>query len=446
MGYFVIANSVARIPGMFGIIGAMFDSLQRFDIKIKLNAILGTVVNVPLTYLIVYCTRYYFSMQPQYGEAFGALIGVSLAGIVCGIVDFIIFGMMYRKMGFFIGNLFRVDFDKENLKEAFGFGGKLTIGNSFRAFAGVIETILISLYVMNFGSELGYYNMTSYTTTMLAVINEFLNALKPAISEAFGNRKMKLTEYYFVEGLKWMNYMLCFILGLMFVIGDNVIMLAGSQWAGALKFIAWHLIFAAFWPMAWFADTVFQGTGRAEYNTIVWIIEQGTRIILLFMLLPLLQIWGIIFSYIPGIMAKNISSLWIIQSKIQRFNFRFKQTFLIPAISALGMYFILSGVDRFFQTLDLFQNVLFIVILFFIGFNLYGFFTGLFGGYSKETLLEFKKGLQMVPVTKRLFLGLFKATELGFKLMPSKASTQNKLYILAQIEAQQLQQMQKEKD
>lgn len=190
--FFLILLSINRVPNFMGIVGLMFDSLQRFDVRVKLNAILGTIVNTFIQYLVILFFRSWFAKRHQYGEAFGAAIGIIIGGLLCTILDFLVFGYVFTRMGYRLGNLFRIDFKAENIRESFAFGFKLTLGNAWRGVAQIIEMMLISLFVLNYNSEMGYYGLVGHITAILAVLSGFLGALMPAISEAHGNKKLKL--------------------------------------------------------------------------------------------------------------------------------------------------------------------------------------------------------------------------------------------------------------
>ncbi|NMC06006.1 MAG: hypothetical protein GYA24_12395, partial [Candidatus Lokiarchaeota archaeon] len=158
ISYFTILASVTRIPGFYGVVGAAIDAMQRFDVKIKANAILGTILNNFVGWGLVLLFRHLYKDVPRFGEAFGAGVGMYIGGVVNGAINFCVFLAIYKKLGYYPGNLFRLDFGRVEFKEAFMFGFKLTIGNMWVALAAIIEVLLISVYVANYTEELAYYN------------------------------------------------------------------------------------------------------------------------------------------------------------------------------------------------------------------------------------------------------------------------------------------------
>jgi O-antigen/teichoic acid export membrane protein len=438
MSFFVIFQAIARFPGCYGAISMVFHGLQRFDINIKLGAYLGTILNNIIIYIVILICRNYFASVPRFGEAFGAAIGVVLGGYIASVVNFIIYIFIYTRMGYFLGNLFRIDFSMQHLKKIIGFGGKLTIGNAWRGIAGVAETVLISIFVLSYSSGLGYTGLVGNLTSILNVLSTFLGALMPAISESFGNNKKKLTEYYLVEGLRWINFFVFFVTAVLFATGSLLIALAGGQWAEALKFVSIQIFFALWWPLAWYVDAVFQGTGHTGYNTFVWIIEQGTRVLLLFLLLPIYQLWGIYYAYIPGIILKGVIALILIQRKVLRFDFHIRHTTIIPFISATLIFGLLYGLIQILPANNIPINILLIIGGFLVGFLLHGFLTGLFGGWDENTLNELLKGLKMVRSTEKVFMGFYKITKLGNQISPWKSTDLKILFEQAQAEAGEL--------
>lgn len=435
LSYFLIFNSITRIPGFFGVIGLVLDSFQRFDINIKLEAILSMIINNIIGYIIILLCRSYYSHLPQYGEAFGAGLGIYLGGYINTILNFLIYLIIFRRFGFHLRDLLRKDFNNQNLKEELKFGLNLTIGNSWRGIAGTIEMALISIFVISYSSELGLTGVVGTLTGLLSILSTFLAALMPAISEAHGNQKSKLTEYYLIEGIKWINFFLFFVMAVWTAVGERFILLTGSQYSGAIKYIPIQLIFAFFWPMAWYADTVFQGTNHTGYNTLVWIIEQGVRIILLVILLPIYQIWGMFYAYIPGIIAKDVISLIIIRRKVCKFKPYWMHTTITSAISSFIIMILIRVIAFFIPKEIISLNILLIVISFIGGLILYGFFTGFFGGWDSNTLTEFNKGINLVNSTKRFFSLLFQAVKLGYEKSYWKERFKLEIFSQAAIEA-----------
>jgi len=270
------------------------------------------------------------------------------------------------------------------------------------------------------------------------VLSGFLGAMLPAISEAYTNKKSKLTEYYIVQGLRYCYSFVFFMLAVLFATGSNILLLAGPQWAGSIKYVYWQLSFSFFWPMAWIADKVFQGTGHAGLNTAVWIVEQGTRLILLLFLLPIYNLMAIYYAYIPGILGKGVVSLILIRKKISNFRIYWIQTVVAPLLSALCLFGVLQFLQLFNHPFNAGYSILLMLGGFVGGYYIFNFLTGYFGGWDHNLLEEERQGIEMVKSTRVLFSSFQKAAMAGYQHSPWKDRFVMDLYIDAKKEADEL--------
>lgn len=419
LAFFTILCSATRLPNFYGVVGGVLNAMQRFDVSIKANAILGSIVNTIIGWGITIWFRDIYATNPRFGEAFGAGVGMYLGGVVNGFLNFMVFLLIYRHLGFSVGNLFRTDFGKSELKQAFWFGSKLTIGNSVMAIAGVMQMVLVSVFVVNYNEELAWYNFSGNLTGFGGVNSAFLGALTPGVSEAYGNGKMKLVEYYLIRGLAIAYSYQFFLFGLFWATGANFLLTSGPQWAGSIKYLYWQLAFFIWYAYAWWADTVFQGTGNSGKNTLVWFVEQGTRLTLMFVFVPLFGFFGLIFCYIPGIMGKCIVSTILIRKKICRFKFQWVHMFFASGASAGILFAILWFISRLFPAGDPLWSTVVLFGGFAGGLVAHNFLTGIFGGWDKNTLAEFKDGLSLSKLTK-VFNVFHWAAVAGHRLSPFK--------------------------
>lgn len=433
---YMLVASMTRLPGFYGVIGTVLNAMQRFDVNIKINAIVSSVVNQFLGWGIILLFRAIFKNMPRYGEAFGVGIGMYFSGVVNGAFNFIVWIFIYKKLGFSVGNLFRIDFTRNEFKDSFLFGFKLTIGNFWVCMNSIIAMFLVSVFVVNYNAELGNYNFTGYLTGLGGPIGTLTGAFLPAISEAA--EKKKLQEYYIMEILKWQYFFEFFLVALYFAAGASFLFLAGAQWEGALKYVPLQIIFAALWPLAWWADTVFQGTGHTGLNTGVWFVEQGTRLVLLPFTLYWFGIFGLLYAYIPGITAKGIVSIIIVRKKICAFKPQWMHTFLASGISGIFIYSIIASIEVFVPQGDLLFGSIVFFGSFILGFVLHGFITGFFGGWDKNTIEEFSAGLAMMKWTDKIYAPLLKAVKVGYRLSPWKERFAVQVFSEAEAEARAL--------
>ncbi|MHA1339812.1 MAG: hypothetical protein ACTSRZ_06705 [Promethearchaeota archaeon] len=424
MTWFFVLSSLAQFPGMLNVIVLMLEAMQRFDIKITAEMILGATTTNVIKYLTIIWFRNIFRYDWRYGEAFGAGIGMVIGDYFAQMGNFIIYIIIFKKLGYSVSTLFRVDFNKDNIKEALGFGAKLVLGNVWVPLVSLLEITLISIYVLNYNAEMGYLAMMKNITSVTSLLGTFYSALMPGISEAHGNKKLKLTEYYLIEGIKWTNFILFFLLAALASAGDKILIaFAGSQWYGALKYIPLLLIFTSLEPMAWYADRVFQGTNNTKYNMIIWIIEQGTRSIFLLIIFVGFEskyLWMLYLAYIPGIAAKDIAALIFMRRKIVKFRPYWMHTFIGPLVSALILYIINKLIVQLIWSDNVFITIFTFFIILIAGLFIFVFFTSLLGAWDKNTIDEFDKALSMIKTIKIIFSMLIWMAKLGYKLCPWK--------------------------
>ncbi|MHA1819788.1 MAG: lipopolysaccharide biosynthesis protein, partial [Promethearchaeota archaeon] len=442
MTWFFVLSSLAQFPGMVNVITLMLEAMQRFDVKITAEMVLGATTTNLFNYLSIIIFRNIFKHNWMYGEAFGSGVGMVIGTYIAGLGNFLIYILIFKKLGYSVSTLFRVDFKKKNIKEALGFGSKLVLGNVWVPLVSLLEITLISIYVLNYNAEMGYLAMMRNITTITQLLGTFYASMMPGISEAHGNKKMVLTEYYIVEGFKWTNFILFFLIAALASVGDKVIIIfAGPQWYGALKYLPILLIFGSFEPIAWYADKVFQGTNNTKYNMIIWIIEQGTRslfLILIFVGFQMKYLWTVYLAYIPGIFAKDVAAIIFMRKKIVKFKPYWMHTTIGPLIGALIIYIANRLLILYIHGDSIVVLIILLLVILFGGLFFYIFITAFLGAWDRNTLDEFKRGLGMIATVKFVFIMLQWFGELGYKLSPFKEKFRVDIFDKASEEAKEL--------
>ncbi|HMF30221.1 MAG TPA: lipopolysaccharide biosynthesis protein, partial [Candidatus Lokiarchaeia archaeon] len=340
MSWFFILASIGQFPGMLGVINLALQAMQRFDKMIFINVIVGTLINTAISYGSILLFRFVFAGNPQYGAAFGATVGISLGGYLGGWTVFFLTAGVFRRLGYSVRALFRADFGREEMTEALRYGAKLTVGWIVVPLAGMIEVVLVSIYVLDFYAQYAYYNMMGTVVGVFMSAGIYYDSVRPGIAEAYGNGKMKLFEYYVTESFKWTNVLAFVPLGCALAASIPLLQgYLGSYWAPATAFLVVQCILQAECPYAWLGDAIFQGTGKTSYNVYVWFLEQGTRVALLFILLPILHVIdAIAFAYIVALAAKAVGIFYAIRKRIVKFDWCVGHTLLAPALALIPEY------------------------------------------------------------------------------------------------------------
>lgn len=420
MSWFFILHSMIQYPGFLAVFLFFFQGLQRVD-KAQLLEILKTVVfNFLFQYVMVLVCRSIFSQITQFGEVFGAVVGLALGSWMS---EFVFFGFsykMFKNLGFSGESIIRIDFGKDELKESFKFGVRLVLGNVWVPLVWFLQVILLSIHVTDYSSEMAYFDLAMTISQVMALVGLYLNGMMPSISEAYGNDKTKLLNLGIVEMLRIMNWLTFAVGAILMVIGNRIIIgFSGPSWSRATLYFVGLLIHAIMGPLSWSGDRIFQGTGRTDLNLYAWILEQSVRAIGAIVLIPMIGMQGVMIAYNLALFSKDIF-VWIL---IRRIIWKGKvypwKTVVAPIISAVILYIILEGIAQLIWQLDLLTTIIVVLFSVFGGVYISAFLNGFFGLWDDNNLKEFKKATGMVKTVGFMARGLYRTAEFGAKTLKS---------------------------
>jgi hypothetical protein len=192
-------------------------------------------------------------------------------------------------------------------------------------------------------------------------------------------------------------------------------------------------------------DAVFEGTGRTGYAMLVWIIEQVTRALLMFLFVIIFRdMVSVILAYVPAVFTKDIIGWLIVRKKIVKYRIHAYKSFLTPAISAIINFIVLYIFGEIVWAIPLGDKILNTMILFLVGIFIfiyfYAFLDGFFGGYDDNTIKELERAADMVQTRFiRIFpRGLKKVARFGAKISPFHNKFKISMYEDAMKEAYDL--------
>ncbi|MHA1791490.1 MAG: hypothetical protein ACTSVI_02530 [Promethearchaeota archaeon] len=419
LSWFFILHSLIQYPGFFLVFMFVFQGMQRTDYHL-LTLMLNTIIfNILFQIGFILLFRWLFKSMPIFGEEFGAGIGFVLGQYFAQWGTFFFTVLLFKKMGFSINTVFRIDFTSEEFKKALSFGAKFMLGNVWVPAVWLWQVFLQSSFVKGYASETGYFNLIYTFGGIVSVVGLFMEGLLAGVSEAHSHGKKSLLKLHTVQGLKWANYMAFFVVALLAMIGWRfVIGFSGPEWKPAIKFIPWVLIFQILGPYSWEGDKILAGAEKTGYLAIAWVIEQGTRATLLFFMIPDFQMLGVLWAYIPALIAKNIALWAFIYKHVTRPKPYFWVVWISPALSALLIYGCFELIAGFIWTGDIVSTALLFLLGIFGGLYLYAFLTGLLGHWDKNTLQELDKATRMVKIVGFMARSMYHATKVGCKISP----------------------------
>ncbi len=426
MSYVFILHSFIQFPGWFLVFIFVFQGLQRSDLQLFLNIMQMAIFDLCAKYALIMVFREIFSNMPQYGDAFGAMVGYAFGQMVGEILTFLLSIKMYKKLGFHLGTIFRVDFGKDEIMEVLRFGWKYVIGAVLVPLVHMIQAYLLTMWVFNYNAEWGYFSQVLMLVQIGAIVNLYSQACMSAISEAYSHDKKVLAELNIVQGFKISYYVSFFINGILLVVLDLFIVGAmGADWASATRYVPF-LIFRAIWePATWLGDKIFQGTGYTKEMSISWVVEQGSRLIglLLFMNpgIPALYLGmnGLLLAWTISLILKVIYQIFAIRKYILKFKIYWWKMFIAHFISALitmGGLFGIRILIEVYWGINALSGIISLVIAVIGFFPIYSFLTGWLGAWDENTMREFDRASNMVGVQVRfLARALYKTAEYGSK-------------------------------
>jgi O-antigen/teichoic acid export membrane protein len=447
MSWIFVIYSFVQYPGVFLVFMYTFQGMQRSDYYLILYIAWEVVFLLIGQVIFCYIGRIWGAANPIFGEALGAGIGYAIARCFDYWMTFIISILIFRKQGFLPKTCFRIDFSKEEVKESLVYGSRLGIGEGFVQIGWFIQIIITSTFVANYSNNLGWFNLTWTLGQIVMLVTLYSNTLLGAYSESISHNKRTLTKLYIYQAFRWGNYFAFFLISVLFATGAKFLVGAAGEEYGtpAVKFLVPMLFFHIGGIYSWLADPVFQGTGHTGYAMVVWIIEQVTRALLMFLFVIFFRnMVFVIVAYIPAVLIKDIIAWLIVRKKIIKYKLYPFKTFVTPIIAAIINFIVLYYLGELIWMIDLGDKIINTAILFLLGIFVfiffYAFLDGLLGGYDDNTLEEFERATSLVTTRgiKAFPKTMSRLAKLGSKISPFHNKFKVDIYEEAMKEAYDL--------
>ena len=451
MSWLFVTHAFFQWPAFFLVFMYLFQAMNRIDYFQILNILLYGVFNITVQYLIVVLFRFTLGNNPIFGDGLAGAIGYSVGFYVIQVLTFFVGLWMFKRLGFSLKTIFRIDFTWAEIKEAFKFGTKWMVGAILPPLGWFIQLFLLSTFLPNYTQQQGYFSIAWNFATIVMLVGLFANGFLPAISESYHAKKKALTRYYSVSSLKWSAYFDWYLVATLAAVGWRFIIGgAGEEWRPAAGLIIWFLFFHSIGYFSWLGDWHFAGSDRPGWAAISWVIEQGIRAGLLAAFIPL-HVWftktfgspmvSIMFAYFPALIIKNIFMWWQIRRN-DFFKFKWKdllwQGIAAPLISAGILFGIFEGLFYLIWQGEIITSVVILLIGTLGGLYLYAFIASWFGAFDDNTLGELKKACDLAGGLKFMAKPLYKMTEWGAKISPLHNKFKISIFAEAAQEAVQL--------
>ncbi|MBK8481805.1 MAG: lipopolysaccharide biosynthesis protein [Proteobacteria bacterium] len=440
--HFVVLIALIQYPGIFGLMTVFFQAYQRFDLNVGLDLLSDWLLRFALQIPCVLLLRAWGRSHPQYGEAFGAALGIGVGFYLSMIVTFVIGVPIYRRQGLRLLPLFLVHFDLGTAKQLLSYGLRVVSGQVFYRAAKTVERVVISLLLINYTEWLGIESQIHYNLMFLfPIAYRFFETAMAAISESHGNGKHTLTQYYLARFLQIGGLYAAVGASLLWALGPAFVRQAMEpQWARAAEYLTLAALVGVFFAPAWLSDMLQKGAGRPGLFALMLGGEQALRIALFWVLIPRLQFTGFYVALLATIALKVIVGWSINHRSIVRVRFFAWQMAVAPLLTGALNYALWRLLAAALPPLGSVGFTVFFFGAALLSFPICFFALGLCGGFDRYLAEELAQAWRMTGALRPVARMLYSAAALGWRLSPLHDRFPITLAPQAAIEAQELEQ------
>ncbi|MFX0206191.1 MAG: hypothetical protein ACFFDT_09400, partial [Candidatus Hodarchaeota archaeon] len=426
MSWVFITHAFFQWPAFFIVFLLIFRAMNRLDYFQILNILLYGIFTITLQYLVIVLFRAVLGPNIIFGDSLAGAIGYSIGNYVIRLAAFLTGLWMFKRLGFSVRNLFRIDFTISEIKESLTFGAKWVFGNMWVPLGWFLQVFLLAEFLPNYTEQQGFFSIAWGFAQIVMLVGLFAESMLGGISESYHAKRKVLTQYYALNSLKWGAFFDFYFVAILLAIGPRFILGgAGQEWAGAAILIPWILIFHAFGFLSWLGDWMFAGSDRPGWAAISWVIEQSVRAILLIVFIqqhaffkenfgsPLV---AVMFAYIPALIIKVIY-MWTAIRRSEYFQFKWKdlayQGIITPVLTGILVFILSEIMCIVIWGGDIITSVIILLVGTFPMIYIASFIFGVLGGFDDNTLAEFKRAAYMAKGVGFLARGLYWAAEKG---------------------------------
>jgi O-antigen/teichoic acid export membrane protein len=416
----IIIHALIQTPGFYQVFRHALTGFQRLDYSRLLDILNQVVLPMVVQPIFVGLMFYWGKTHPMYGGPLGGLFGLGMAAYAAELFTFAGGWWLYRRVGYNARILFLAHFDWEVVKTSFKFGVFEMLGSAAWSFGQAAEIAITQNRLINYAEIWGNWGMAQNFIFAFNVTQTLNDGVMPAISEAFSNGKLRLSQYYSVMAYKYNGIFSAFLAAVLLAVAPKFIIGAsGMEFQRAAVYVIPLIIWGAFQFPSWVGDNVQLGSNKPYLKAILVFAEQVIRVIFTWILLERFQVTALIIAYFIGLFSKGIAAYFINNKVCYPQRFFVWQSLTAPILAGAAHFGIMFWLTGFLWTGDQFTSVL----IFFIGvlpsFPIFMFLYGLFGGWDQATLDELADAASLTGFIRPLAKwGLYAPTALGAKISP----------------------------
>jgi O-antigen/teichoic acid export membrane protein len=333
--------------------------------------------------------------------------------------------------------LFLAHFDRDTVITALRFGAPVTVAGVAGAVGYTVQASLVAGSIRNWTEVQGNWDVVSTGGLLVAysAVWGLYQGMMPAISEAFSHGRLQLTRYYVAQGFKYGGFVSLFVASALIGVGGRFILGAlgpGYQRAAGLMVVM--ALWGAIQFPAWLADRLQEGVGRPDLEMWLLIGEQALRIVLMFLLVPRLQLLGLILAYCVALPLKDVAAWLVNRAVLFRYRIYWWQTAAAPLLAGAANCLLLRLLGDVLWRGDQVTSVLLFFIALLPSLAVYCFINGLLGGWDDHGLAELRRAAGMSSLGRPVAWGIYYACTWGARLSPLHGRFPIDLYAAAEAE------------
>jgi O-antigen/teichoic acid export membrane protein len=251
---------------------------------------------------------------------------------------------------------------------------------------------------------------------VLYFVYPFLDSGMPAFAEALGVGKLQLARYYVVRYLQWGHWFAAIVIAFLVGAGRPLALHAlSAEWQPVATYLPLAAGIAILLPSAWLADSFQNGSGRTGLNALLLLIEQISRVGLMWLLVPRLGFAGIFVALGITLTVKSLLGWWANHRFILRLELDAWTSIGAPLVTGSIWLSLLYGVARVLP-----PTALASMVLFGAGglatFPLGIFLFGAVGGLDAHALDELTRAAELTSLMRPVARLLSRCARLGSRL------------------------------
>ncbi|MBN2150756.1 MAG: hypothetical protein JW839_04830 [Candidatus Lokiarchaeota archaeon] len=439
MAYFIIFYSFVQFPGMLQIFESLFQCYQRYDMHGLVTSVRDAVFAPLATILCVFLGKFIGGANPAIGEVMGITIGFLTSIYVADIYGMIFGARLFSKrvldklkVKHRFSDFFRPEFNRQEVKEIISFIGPIQIVDTLLGFMGMITTVWITQWVTSYASWKGLISFAGTVAGLAAPGGS--NKATATVSQAYNNGKIELTHNYMNKILKYdlMNVtvnLIPVIILLPTVLDQAIKMFPTANiqnYLPALVVLPVSIIMNITNKIWFLPNQMLVIATRRNAIMVFNVVGPFVNFFFSWLFLVYFQLgWLslILMGWIPTIIFSLVKWVYMLKRITPKFKPALWQIAAAPLISQAGMagfsFLVWLAMPPIIEAITAWGFLVILVFLLFMGNSIvYQVFYSLAGGWDRNTIEEYHKGVELSGPSKFMVKPAYLVAKFFTKLAP----------------------------